>query len=107
MADEKVLELILDKITGLDDKLDDLDDKFNSLDNKVNSLDDKINGLGLRMDNLEKEVQKNRKMIKNNTDRLDIVVRQVNENNQILKQENVQKWLKLGSEVMELWQEKS
>ncbi|MFO7820124.1 MAG: hypothetical protein R6V17_07810 [Halanaerobacter sp.] len=100
MADEEVLELILDKITSLDNKVD-------SLDNKVDSLDDKIDGLELRLDNLEKEVQKNRTMIKNNSDRLDIVVRQVNENNQILKQENVQKWLKLGSQVMEHWQEKS
>ena len=93
MADEEVLQLILDKITSLDSKVDSLDKKVDNLDNKVDSL--------------EKEVQKNQIMIKNNTDRLDIVVRQVNENNQILKQENVQKWLKLGSQVMEHWQEKA
>lgn len=56
MTDSQKLDLILEKVGGLDEKVDSLDLRVSSLEEKVTHLDRKVDSLGLRLSNLEEKV---------------------------------------------------
>ncbi|KXS37985.1 MAG: hypothetical protein AWU54_2247 [Candidatus Frackibacter sp. T328-2] len=75
---EEVKGEIADLKQEMNQRFDEVDRKFDILEKKIDKL------------NVE----------------TDMITRQVNENNQILKQDNVKDWLDLGSEVMAKAKEK-
>lgn len=56
MTEHEMLELILQKITGLEDKVTGLEDKVTGLENKVTGLEDRMTGFEDRMTGLENKV---------------------------------------------------
>ncbi|MDE7199278.1 MAG: hypothetical protein K2O15_10395 [Lachnospiraceae bacterium] len=54
MTDSEKLDLLLVKVTGLDEKVTDLDEKVTGLDEKVTDLDQKV--MGLEKDMLDVKV---------------------------------------------------
>ena len=56
MTDSEKLDLVLDKITDIDEKVETLDTKVEALDRKVETLDTKVEALDRRVDNLDKKV---------------------------------------------------
>lgn len=56
MTDSKKLELILEKIDGIDKKVDNLDEKVSALDKKVNVLDEKVNVLDERANVFDEKI---------------------------------------------------
>ncbi|MCK8818122.1 hypothetical protein MWH28_12220 [Natroniella sulfidigena] len=83
MDNEKMLELLLDK--------------FNNLENKIDNLEKDMNN---RFNKLDKELDQ----LKGETETIAL---KVNENNQILKQDNVKEWLELGSSAMNEFKKKN
>ena len=65
MTDNGILELILDKVSGLDTKVSSLDDKVSGLDTKVNSLDDKVSNLETDMQDVKEKVAKTNLILDN------------------------------------------
>ena len=56
MTEHEMLELILQKITGLDDKMTGLEDKVTGLEDKVTGLEDKVTSLEDKVTGLEDKV---------------------------------------------------
>ena len=56
MSEEKALDIVLSKITEMDQKLDKLDSKVSSLDSKVGSLDSKVSSLDSRVGGVENKL---------------------------------------------------
>lgn len=56
MTDNKKLDLILEKVNGLDEKVNSLDEKVSSLDKKVGSLDERVNHLEGDMKEVRRKV---------------------------------------------------
>ncbi len=56
MTDNEKLDLILQKVTGLDQKVTDLDQKVTGLDQKVTDLDQKVTGLDQKVTDLNQKV---------------------------------------------------
>lgn len=63
MTDNKKLDLILEKVNGLDEKVNSLDEKMNSLDEKVSSLDKKVGSLDERVNHLEGDMKEVRRKV--------------------------------------------
>lgn len=70
MTDSEKLDLILEKVNGLDEKVNGLDEKVNGLDEKVNGLgekvndlDEKVNDLGEKVTHLEADLQEVRERV--------------------------------------------
>lgn len=63
MTDNKKLDLILEKVNGLDEKVSSLDEKVNSLDEKVSSLDKKVGSLDERVNHLEGDMKEVRRRV--------------------------------------------
>ena len=56
MTEHETLELILQKVTGLDEKVTGLDEKVTGLDEKVAGLDEKVTGLDEKVAGLDEKV---------------------------------------------------
>lgn len=70
MTDSEKLDLILEKVNGLDEKVNGLGEKVNGLDEKVNGLgekvndlDEKVNDLGEKVTHLEADLQEVRERV--------------------------------------------
>ena len=57
MTENEKLDLILFKMTTLDEKVSSLDEKVSSLDEKVSSLDEKVSSLDEKVSSLESDMQ--------------------------------------------------
>jgi len=78
MSDREILELILEKVTVLDQKVDRLEKKVESLEKRVESLERRVESLERRVESLEKRMD----ALEARVERLEL---QVAENTQILK----------------------
>jgi len=78
MSDREILELILEKVTVLDQKVDRLEKKVENLERRVESLERKVENLERRVESLEKRMD----ALEARVERLEL---QVAENTQILK----------------------
>uniref|UniRef100_A0A7C5Z1H6 Nucleopolyhedrovirus P10 family protein n=1 Tax=Caldicellulosiruptor owensensis TaxID=55205 RepID=A0A7C5Z1H6_9FIRM len=78
MSDREILELILEKVTVLDQKVDRLEKKVEALERRVESLERRVESLERRVESLEKRMD----LLEARVERLEL---QVAENTQILK----------------------
>ncbi|BCS80199.1 nucleopolyhedrovirus P10 family protein [Anaerocellum diazotrophicum] len=78
MSDREILELILEKVTVLDQKVDRLEKRLESLEKRVESLERRVESLERRVESLEKRMD----ALEARVERLEL---QVAENTQILK----------------------
>lgn len=92
MSDREILQLILEKVTEIDQKVDRLEKKVDSLEKKVESLEKRVESLERRVESLERRVESLEKRVENLEKRMDALEArverlelQVAENTQILK----------------------
>ena len=57
MTNSEKLDLLIDKVSNLDDKVSSLDEKVSNLDDKVSDLDKKVRGLDEKVSDLDAEVK--------------------------------------------------
>ncbi|WP_035571950.1 tetrahydromethanopterin S-methyltransferase subunit G [Halonatronum saccharophilum] len=86
MEEKQLLELLVKQVGQINSRLDNVDSKLDSMDS--------------RLDTLEKDMKEVKGDIKTLKGQNETIAIQVNQNNQILKKDNVKDWLELGSEVM-------
>ena len=84
MTDSEKLDLLLRKVTGLDEKVTGLDEKVTGLDEKVTELDEKVTGLEKDMIDVKDDL---RRLHHDDTLILDEVVR---------VQHNTKRYLTMG-----------
>lgn len=63
MAESEKLDLILQKISGLDEKVDNIDKRLNHLEEKVDRLDEKVDSIDKRVSSLETEMKEVRQQV--------------------------------------------
>lgn len=85
MSDREILELILEKVTTIDQKVDRLEERVENLEKKVESLERRVENLERRVESLEKRVESLEKRMDRLEARVEKLELQVAENTQILK----------------------
>lgn len=63
MAESEKLDLILQKISDLDEKVDNIDKRLNHLEEKVDHLDEKVGSIDKRVSSLETEMKEVRQQV--------------------------------------------
>ncbi|ADQ41846.1 Nucleopolyhedrovirus P10 family protein [Caldicellulosiruptor acetigenus I77R1B] len=64
MSDREILELILEKVTAVDQKVDRLEKRVESLERRVESLEKRMDLLEARVERLELQVAENTQILK-------------------------------------------
>ena len=65
MSESEKLDLILSKVTNLDEKVTNLDEKVTDLDEKVTDLDEKVRNLDTRVIQVETTVEATKMILEN------------------------------------------
>ncbi|ACM61435.1 P10 protein [Caldicellulosiruptor bescii] len=92
MSDREILELILEKVTVVDQKVDRLEKRLENLEKRVENLEKRVESLEKKVESLEKRVESLEKRVESLEKRMDALEArverleiQVSENTQILK----------------------
>ncbi|TDX52180.1 hypothetical protein [Orenia marismortui] len=99
MTEKEMLELLVSEVGKINNRLGGIDDRLDGMGNRLDGMDS-------RLDNMANDIKELKRKTANIEAQNEAIALQVNENNQILKKDNVQDWLELGSEVMRNWKKK-
>ena len=72
----RMMNLVINKIGGLDDKVSGLGDKVSGLESKVSGLESKVSGLDDKVSGLENSFSRLEKEVLKNSQKLDVLTAQ-------------------------------
>lgn len=87
MAESEKLDLILQKISGLDEKVDNIDKRLNHLEEKVDHLEEKVDRLEEKVDRLDEKVDSIDKRVSSLETEMKEVRQQVIKTNLVIENE--------------------